>query len=167
MDFLWKNFFLATEENTKTQILAHNPLFQSLNPKEQNLLVQTVHERSYIRGEPLFPPGKGLGMYLVLQGKVSILYHKGNSPAKTVSELSKGGFFGELALVKDKAYQNLSAQASEKSQLLCFLRPDLLSLMDKQPLTAAKILMNLSKIIGERLLKASEKLFHTDQKMEL
>ena len=168
MDFLWKNFFNTTEENTKTRLLSKNPLVQSLSFKEQTLVSEMMHERSYIPGEPLFPQGKGLGMYLILSGQIHILYHKGGgSGPEVISQLGEGDFFGELALVKDKAYQNLSAQAGENSRVLCFLRPDLLSLIEKHPLTAARLLMNLGKIIGERLNKASEKLLNLNQKMDL
>ena len=166
MDFLWKNFF-NQEEKTTISILSKNPVFKSLSAREQILLSEVVHKRSFIPGEIVFQTGKGLGMYIILSGKISILYNPPDgSEHITVSQLKEGEFFGELALVKEKSYNNISAQSVEKSKLLGFFRPDLFSLTEKNPVMATKILMNLGEILGERLQKASDKLSQFNQKME-
>ncbi|MDE0518594.1 MAG: cyclic nucleotide-binding domain-containing protein [Bdellovibrionales bacterium] len=158
MDFLWKNFF-KTEEKSVEMILKENPLFEDLNNKELRILSQIVHRRSFIPGEFIFQEGKGLGMYIILSGKVGILHGASQGGESTViSQLKEGDFFGELCLAREEGYHHVSAQATEESKLLGFFRPDLLNLIEKTPSTGICILMKLTEILGERLQKAGEKL---------
>ena len=158
IDFLWKNFFKKEEKNIET-ILKENPLFESLSNKELTLLSNLVHQRSFVPGEFVFQEGKGLGMYIILSGKVNILHGSlENAKPVVISQLDVGDFFGELCLAQEKGYHHVSAQAAEESKLLGFFRPDLLSLTEKNPITGTRILMKLAAIMGERLQKAGEKL---------
>ena len=166
VDFLWKNFF-KTEEKSIETILNGNPLFESLNSKELRMLSNMVHRRSFIPGEFIFLEGKGLGMYIILSGKVSILHGASSGGESTViSQLNEGDFFGELCLAQEKGYHHVSAQATEESKLLGFFRPDLLNLTEKNPSTGIRILMKLTEILGERLQKAGEKLSQFKQSMD-
>ncbi len=166
IDFLWKNFFKKEEKNIE-MVLKENPLFESLNNKELRLLSDMVHQRSFIPGEFIFQEGKGLGMYIILSGKVNILHSNSSGSDYTViSQLSSGDFFGELCLAQEAGYHHVSAQAVEESKLLGFFRPDLLNLSEKHPSTGIRILMKLSEILGERLQKAGEKLSQFKQTME-
>ena len=166
IDFLWKNFFKKEETNIET-VLKSNPLFESLSSKELKLLAGMVHKRSFIPGEFIFQTGKGLGMYIILSGKVSILHGDSNgTEASVISQLKDGDFFGELCLVQEKGYHYVSAQAAEECKLLGFFRPDLLNLTEKNPSTGVRITMKLGEILGERLQKAGEKLSQFKQTME-
>lgn len=166
IDFLWKSF-LNQEEKGQEEILEANPLLSSLNKKELKLISTLLHRRKFVPGEFVFQTGKGLGMYILLSGKVHILHQADNHREPTViSQLTKGDFFGELALVQEKGYHNISAQAIESSSLLAFFRPDLMTLAEKNPKIGVKILSNLGNILGERLQKSGEKLIQLSQKME-
>ena len=163
IDFLWKNFFKKNRETIET-ILKKNPLFENLNGKELKLINSLSHQRSFISGEFVFQKGKGLGMYIILSGKVNILHSDSdNKEASVISQLKTGDFFGELCLVQEKGYHHVSAQAVEESKLLGFFRPDLLNVTEKHPSMGARILMNLGEILGERLQKAGEKLSQLNQ----
>ena len=166
IDFLWKNFFKKEEKNIET-ILKENPLFESLSNKELTLLSNLMHQRSFVPGEFIFQEGKGLGMYIILSGKINILHgNANNTESSVISQLNEGDFFGELCLAQEKGYHHVSAQASEESKLLGFFRPDLLNLIEKNPGTGIRILMKLSEILGERLQKAGEKLSQFKKTME-
>ena len=166
IDFLWANLFKKEEKNIET-ILNANPLFKGLSQKEIKLLNKMAHQRSFIPGEFIFQVGKGLGMYIILSGEVNILYGgSDSSESSMISQLKEGDFFGELCLVQEKGYHSVSAQAEQESKLLGFFRTDLLNLIEKNPTTACRILMNLGEILGERLKKAGEKLSQLKQTME-
>ena len=166
IDFLWKSFF-NQEEKSQEEILKSNPLFLSLKEKELKLIFNLLHQRKFAPGEFIFQTGKGLGMYILLTGKVHILHQADNHREPTViSQLKEGDFFGELALVQEKGHYNVSAQAIESANLLAFLRPDLINLAEKSPSIGVKILFNLGNILGERLQKSGEKLIQLSQKME-
>ena len=166
IDFLWNNLFKKEEKNIE-MVLKENPLFESLSEKELKLLSHLVHQRSFAPGEFIFQEGKGLGMYIILSGKVNIL-HGSSTGQETVvlSQLNSGDFFGELCLAQEKGYHHVSAQAVEECKLLGFFRPDLLNLIEKNPRIGISILMKLSEILGERLQKAGEKLVQFKQTME-
>ncbi len=167
IDFLWKNFFKKEEKNIE-MILKENPLFENLSPRELKLLSNMVHKRSFTPGEFVFQKGKGLGMYIILSGRVNIL-HGDSSPGAeqaVLSQLKEGDFFGELCLAQEKGCHHVSAQVLEESKLLGFFRPDLLNLTEKTPSTGINILMKLSEVLGERLQKAGEKLSHFKQTMD-
>ncbi len=166
IDFLWKNLFKKIDKNIE-MVLKENPLFESLSLKELKLLSHLVHKRSFVPGEFIFQEGKGLGMYIVLSGKVNILHgNLSGQETAVISQLNEGDFFGELCLAQEKGYHPVSAQAQEECKLLGFFRPDLLNLIEKNPRTGINILMKLSEILGERLGKAGEKLVQLKQTME-
>ena len=166
IDFLWKNIFSKEEKNTE-EIIKANPLFDSLTKKELRLILKVMHQRSFVPGEFVFQPGKGLGMYIVLSGKVHIMHksQEGNRE-EVIAHLTEGDFFGETALVQEKGHYSVSAQAVEPSTLMGFFRPDLMNLSKKSPPAAVKILFNLGDILGERLHKTGEKLIQLSRKMD-
>ena len=68
---------------------------------------------------------------------------------------NNGEFFGELSLL-DSDTRSATAIATEDSDLLAFLRPDLQSFSKRSPQTGNKILFNLAKVMAARLRKTSE-----------
>ena len=79
-----------------------------------------------------------------------------NDGSKNVlAELSDQDFFGEIALL-DKKPRSAGAVATVPSILLGFFRPDLLSLMERNPALSSKILTNLGAVLAERLRKTNE-----------
>lgn len=158
IDFIWKNYF-KKEEKSIESILKENPLFCGLSNKELKLLNNIMHQRSFIPGEFIFQEGKGLGMYIILNGHINILHNNSSDKQPVViSQLKQGDFFGELCLAQENGHHYVSAQAFDECKLIGFFRPNLLTLNKTNPSTSVRILMNLSEILGARLQKASEKL---------
>ena len=164
IDILWKNFFNKEEKNTQS-LLALNPLFSSLKPKELKLISSMIYRRSFAAGEFIFEPGRGIGMYIISSGKVNILYGKNAAGGgDLICRLSEGDFFGESGLVREStSLHNVSAQAEADCSLLGFFKPGLLTLMEKNPSTASKILMKLGEVLEARLQKAGAKLAQIKQ----
>jgi len=69
--------------------------------------------------------------------------------------LNDGEFFGELSLL-DSDTRSATAVATENSDLLAFLRPDLQSFSKRNPQIGNKILFNLAKVMAVRLRKTGE-----------
>ena len=98
-------------------------------------------------------------MYVILDGSVAIT----DSDSKTIfATLKSGDFFGELALL-DEEPRSASAIAEEPSRLIGFFRTDLLTLMKRSPELGNKILLNLSRVLGERLRRTNQELAKPDQ----
>jgi CRP-like cAMP-binding protein len=73
----------------------------------------------------------------------------------TLAELSEGDFFGELALLDDSP-RSATAVAQTPCRILCFFKPELLDLIERNPKLGSKILFKLAWTIGERLKKTNE-----------
>ena len=153
MKSLYENFFKNKESSDPVlQVLGQVPIFENLTPKELKDLTQLTHERSYKANEPVFKKlAPGEGMYVILKGTVEIKDPDSNT---TFATLGSGDFFGELALL-DEEPRSAMAVATEASDLVGFFRTDLLTLMTRDPELGNKILLNLSRVLGERLRRTN------------
>ena len=153
MKSLYENFFKNKESSDPVlQVMGQVPIFENLTPKELKDLARLTHERSYKANEPVFKKlAPGEGMYVILKGTVEIKDPDSNT---TFATLGSGDFFGELALL-DEEPRSAMAVATEASELVGFFRTDLLTLMKRGPELGNKILLNLSRVLGERLRRTN------------
>ena len=153
MKSLYENFFKNKESSDPVlQVLGEVPIFENLTPKELKDLARLTHERFYKANEPVFKKlAPSEGMYVILKGIVEIKDPDSNT---TFATLGSGDFFGELALL-DQEPRSAMAVATEASELIGFFRTDLLTLMKRGPELGNKILLNLSRILGERLRRTN------------
>jgi len=153
MKSLYENFFKNKESSDPVlQVMGQVPIFENLTPKELKDLTLLTHERSYKANEPVFKKlAPSEGMYVILKGTVEIKDPDSNT---TFATLGSGDFFGELALL-DEEPRSAMAVATEASELVGFFRTDLLTLMTRDPELGNKILLNLSRVLGERLRRTN------------
>ncbi len=153
MKSLYENFFKNKESSDPVlQVLGQVPIFENLTPKELKDLARLTHERFYKANEPVFKKlAPSEGMYVILKGIVEIKDPDSNT---TFATLGSGDFFGELALL-DQEPRSAMAVATEASELVGFFRTDLLTLMTRDPELGNKILLNLSRVLGERLRRTN------------
>jgi CRP-like cAMP-binding protein len=90
-------------------------------------------------------------MYIIESGSVNIYF---GEDKKLLAVLSRGDFFGEMALLLDTP-RTARSVATSPTNLLGFFRPDLFSLIETLPETGNKILMHLAQMIAERLKHTS------------
>ena len=149
MKSIYTNFFKKDNENDPIQeILNQVPIFEKLTHKELIQIIRLIHIRDYKIDEPIFKKlSPGEGMYIVLEGAVEIFEPESNI---VFANLSSGDFFGELALL-DEEPRSATAKATKPSKLIGFFRTDLLVLIKRYPDLGNKILLNLSRVLGERL----------------
>ena len=155
MSKFWENFFKfrEKEKNGREAILLKIPVFQELTPRELKTIQRILHQREYRQAEVIFAEGDiGLGMYIIEEGIVQIAC---KNQHHILAELVKGDFFGELALLDDTP-RSASAVAKTPATLLCFFKPDLLDLIERNPKLGSKILFRLAWTIGERLKSTNE-----------
>lgn len=156
---LWSNLFKNwnSQENEKVTALRQVPVFNGLTDKELDEIEKLTHERKYQSGEHVFKnSAPAEGMFIIISGKIEI--YLGNEDSKQIlAQLADHDFFGEIALL-DEEPRSAGAVATEPSTLIGFFRPDLLSLMDRNPALSSKILSNLGAVLSERLRKTNEQL---------
>lgn len=165
-EFLWTDLFSkrSDAEITVASALKQNHLFKLLSIREIKEISKFVHLRNYQPGEAVFIQGeKGLGMYIIAKGAVEI---RTKHPLKSNEELSitslhAGSFFGELALIDADSKRSATAYVTEPSLLIGFFKPDLIEIIERKPSTGVKILQQLTKVIGRRLIRTTEALTQT------
>lgn len=157
MNNLWDNIFRFSKKKNDEidNILLNIPIFQDLNNNELKTIKRILHQREYRKNEVIFNQTDiGLGMYIIVKGNVDIVCE----PEKhTLAELHDGDFFGELSLL-DESPRSATAIAKVPSELLCFFKPDLLDLIERNPKLGGKILFKLAWTIGERLKRMNEQI---------
>ena len=154
MEALYKNFFRKKDNaDPILKALERIPIFENLLKKELKNIAQLTHEREYKSNEYVFKKhAPGDGMYVILNGKIEI---KDPKTENIFANLISGDFFGELALL-DEEPRSASAICSEPSRLIGFFRSDLLTLIKRYPELGNKILLNLSRVLGERLRETNK-----------
>lgn len=155
MNKLWENIFRFRQKNTDKidTILLQIPIFKDLNHRDLITIKRILHQREYQKDEVIFHQGDvGLGMYIIVRGTVEIICNPGRH---MLAELHDGDFFGELALLDD-AQRSATAFPKTPCTLLCFFKPELLDLINRNPKLGGKILFRLAWTIGERLKSTNE-----------
>ncbi len=138
-------------ESNLTRALKNIPLFSQLQNKDFLFLEELLHERSFEKGEIIFDQDdEGLGMYLILSGKVKIVHSDNNGESKTLAFLTSGEYFGELALLV-QSKRTATAIAEERSILMGFFRPEFLDILETHRRIGSKISFALAKHSAELL----------------
>ena len=161
MKAIYQNYFKkGNDVNPIIKVLENVPIFEHLTEKELSEVLRLTHERTYKKDEHVFKKlAPAEGMYVILDGGVLIT----DSDSETIfAKLESGDFFGELALL-DEEPRSASAISTMPSRLIGFFRTDLLTLMKRSPELGNKILLNLSRVLGERLRRTNQELASPNQ----
>ena len=162
---IWDNIFRRQDKKlSETALALSNVLvFNGLSRKELREVENIIHRREYQAGEAIFHQGDpGLGMYIIIQGRVQIVNNQDPDNSILYSELGDGDFFGDLALV-DEADRSATALASADTRIIAFFRPELKDILTRFPSLGNKILMNLVKVTAQRLRKTNDLLTEAQQ----
>lgn len=157
--FIWSDLFTGRKKNSDlTQILRENILFSTLSSRELKYLSNFVYERVFETGEQIFRHGdRGVGMYLIVSGRIAIKTLQRGEETH-ITELGKGSFLGELALVDPDHLRSAHAVVTEPSRLIGFFKPDLEGILQSNPAMGVKILYQLSTVLGRRLLETTQRI---------
>ncbi len=165
---VWENIFRNREKenNDLEKLLSVVPIFSQLTTRELRQVSSIVHKRGYAAGETVFTQGDpGLGMYVIEEGEVKIIFRDEVGGKKQLALLGKGDFFGDLSLL-DESPRSATAISSSDSKIIGFFRPDLVSLLSRSPKLGTKILFKLGEVIGTRLRVTNEQLAKLNAEME-
>ncbi len=165
MDSFWGNIFQRRrrKEDPIITCLKRIPIFESLTHRELEAIERIIHQRVYKPGEIIFHQGDaGVGMYIIEKGIVQIIYEPTN---QLLAELSDGEFFGELALL-DESPRSATAIAKTECKMLGFFQSDLFGLLQRDPRLGVKIVIELARIIGERLKHSNEQISHLREEVK-
>ena len=122
-------------------------LFEGLSGEDLRVLADNLERRPFAAGVSVFEQGDaGDAMYIVESGDINIHLPGEASRRISLKDISRGEYFGELALFDDKP-RSASALATTDTVLLELSRADLEDYLEKRPRAAMAIL----RTMGERL----------------
>lgn len=149
---LWTNLFRRQPERQEliTKLWASTPLFEGIPHRAIRRLAKNMPPRYYQAGETIFKvDDRGAGVALIKSGRVQV-----TTGETVLAELEAGDFFGEVALVLDER-RTANAIAAEASEIVFFLRNDLLEWIEQSPRLGSAFAINLSRVLAGRLRKAN------------
>jgi CRP/FNR family transcriptional regulator, cyclic AMP receptor protein len=121
------------------------PLFNGLSDEGLERLAARAAEVECEPGQVLVMPGDpGSGMYVVLDGTVSVEMRGGFHV-----ELERGNFFGEVALLVPGTTRVARVRAATEARCLSVPRDDFLALVENEPTLALKMLRELARRLGD------------------
>ena len=138
------------------ELLKSVPLFARLPEKTLDRLDRILVERQYAPGAEIVHEGDmAAGFFLIMDGRVDILRGDGPSP---VASLTKGAYFGEMALL-DGRPRSATVRAAEQTRCLAMPRWDFLAEVKSNPDIAVELLETLSLRVRdlEQRLEALQK----------
>jgi len=137
--------------------LRHVPLFESLDDETAGKLCQLLESIDCKAETSLFRAGdEGDAMYLIERGKVRICVQATDGRDMTLTELGRGDFFGEMALL-DGQRRSADAIVAEDARLAVLSREHFLSFVRSSPDVALELLSALAN----RLRHTDELLRHS------
>jgi CRP/FNR family transcriptional regulator, cyclic AMP receptor protein len=138
--------------------LRHVPLFESLDDEAADELCHLLKSVDSKAGAFLFRAGEqGDAMYIIEQGKVRICVRTPDGHEVTLTELGRGDFFGEMALLDGQRRRSADAVVSEDARLAVLSRDHFLSFMRSNPNVALEMLT----AVANRLRRTDELLRHS------
>jgi CRP/FNR family transcriptional regulator, cyclic AMP receptor protein len=139
------------------ETLRQVPLFESLDDEAAKDLSKKFETLDCSARQVLFRAGDvGDAMYLIEHGKVRICVHTVDGREVTLTELGRGDFFGEMALLSGQR-RSADARVAEDARLAVLSRDHFLSFMRSTPDVALEMLTALAN----RLRRTDELLRHT------
>src|SRR5881396_1927587 len=137
--------------------LRHVPLFESLDDETARKLCQLLESIDCKANTSLFHAGdEGDAMYLIERGKVRICVQGTDGRDMTLTELGRGDFFGEMALL-DGQRRSADAIVAEDARLAVLSREHFLSFLRSTPNVALEMLT----AVANRLRHTDELLRHS------
>ena len=153
---LWDNFFTKNKADSIVDFLKSISLFEDLKTGEILRLERTLHKRHYRKGEVIFNEGEpGAALYIIKEGEVDVVINYDSQDPISLTSLTNGMFFGEIALF-DETPRSATIVASKECEIIALSKPDFILFSQKEPSIGLKIVMKLGEILSIRL-KTSNK----------
>jgi CRP/FNR family cyclic AMP-dependent transcriptional regulator len=138
------------------EILRNSDLCKGLSDEEFQKIASLAKRFTHSTGEYLFMLGDAADhLYVVLEGKVALCFPMSFGDVMkdvTVESARPGQTLGWSTMVKPYRF-TLSARATETTQLVSFLRSDLLRLFENEPRIGYLVTTEISELLGFRLLR--------------
>ena len=141
----------------RAALLRTIPMFSDLATEDLDALSHALVEKHITAGQMIFHLGDaGDAMYIVADGDVNIHLPGEASRRVSLKDISRGEYFGELALFDDKP-RSASALATTNAVLLELGRDTLSGYLERRPKAAMAILRTMAERLRETNAMLSER----------
>ncbi len=124
-------------------------LFEGLSDRELEAVARAAKERRFDTGDTVVVEGEGgVGFFVVAEGTARV-----ESRGKKLGTISRGGSFGEVALLDDVGRRSASVIAESPLRVYGLTAWQFTPLLEQHPSIAVKI----AKMLARRLREAEER----------
>ncbi len=142
---------MDTDRLLLSQLLAQNPLFESLSEDEAAFLLAVGTRRTIAAGEQLFASGSTDDqLFIVLHGTIQIFMPSQDGDV-FVDRFQRGDILGEVAVFADQP-RAATGRAASPSTLLVIQRDDFHAFLERFPHYRQRLII----ILAQRLRRSSE-----------
>jgi len=135
-------------------------LFKEMADAEIDAISRKIFEKSYKKGSTLFVEGMpGEILYIVTEGGIDII-KKTKSDEKIIAKLGPGEIAGEMSLI-DSGQRTDTGRTNSDKKLIVITKKSFNEILDSDPKIAAKLLMELLRVINKRL-RQTNKMFEEE-----
>jgi len=139
-------------------LLLNSKVFYGLANEDINIILPLLYSQQFEKNKTIFNENEqGNAMYFIIDGSVKIIKKIDNTRTKTLSQLKTGDCFGEMSLI-DGNIRSAGAVTVRDTTLAILTKEAFDSIIKAHPEISSKILMNLAKILTNRLREADEQI---------
>ncbi len=134
------------------------PLFAGLRPSQARVVTLMGDLKRFKPGQAIVRQGeRGDDMYVIINGLADVWIGDGRGRQR-IAEMQRGDVFGEMGLVRGGNERSADVVASSDVEALAVDERFLQRIQRRYPRIASKVLLNLSRILSDRLQRANERL---------
>jgi len=131
------------------------PLFAGLRPAQARIVVLMGEIKRFEPGEPIILTGEvGDEMYVIISGSADVYVGSG-AERRRIAQQKRGDVFGEMGLVR-RHERTADVIAAEPVEVLAVNERFLQRIQFRYPRIAAKVFLNLTRIVSDRLQRMTE-----------
>ena len=139
---------------TEREFLHSVPLFSRLGDASLDGILRLTRRRRFRKDEVIFHEKEiGDSLFIILHGRVKVAIFGDDGKEVTLSTLSEGDFFGDMALL-DAEPRSATTIAEEDCELLLLQQADFTRALDQDPGMSASLL----QVLAARLRKANHQI---------
>jgi CRP/FNR family cyclic AMP-dependent transcriptional regulator len=139
------------------QRLKEISLFKEFTEEELNVMAPMLSEEFYKKGKVIWEEGSPeQGLHIIDYGKVRVTKRTKEETKQILAVLKENNFYGELSLLDGRSH-SAAIEALADTKVLVLRRKDMEKLLDEKPLTAYKIVREMTIAINEILREMNDK----------
>ena len=142
----------------KLAVVSSSPLFDMLRNQELSAVADLCVPRHYAAGDRVFEQGElGDSLYVIVSGDVEVVQRTRDGKSVLITELTAPEFFGEMGLI-NKDSRTATVRAKSDTDLLHLTAEALTTFRQQFPDGFTMIVLNIARVLSDRLREANERI---------